>query len=213
MAGADSLRMEPVEITAGRLHLRPWQDGDEGVLLAACADPQIARWTSVPVPYTEHDAREAVGQWRPAGWTSGKNLTWAVCDSTTGTVLADVALRPARGDGVWDVGCWTAPWARGQGVAPGAVGSVCRWAFAVLEAQRIEWRAQVGNWASLRAAQKAGFQLEGVLRAGLLHRGALVDGWLAALLPGDPQQDTARLPSYADRTDRAAAERRRPGSC
>jgi RimJ/RimL family protein N-acetyltransferase len=200
--------MEPTEITAGRLHLRPWQAGDEAVLLAACSDPETARWTSVPVPYAEHDAREAIAERRPAGWASGRDLTWAVCDSTTGEVLADVALRPGSEDGTWSVGYWTAPWARGQAVAPDALGAVCRWAFAMVDAQRVEWRAQVGNWASLRAAQKAGFQLEGVLRAGMRHRGAHVDAWTAGLLPGDPGEDTARIPSYADPSDGVVSLRR-----
>jgi hypothetical protein len=50
---------------------------------------------------------------------------------------------------------------------------------------RIEWWANVGNYASRRVAEKAGFTMEGTARARLLHRGVRVDGWSAGLLPGE----------------------------
>ena len=43
----------------------------------------------------------------------------------------------------------------------------------------------MGNDASLRVAEKLGFQREGTARAGLLHRGERRDGWVAGLLPGE----------------------------
>ncbi len=200
--------MEPTEITAGRLHLRPWQPGDEGVLTAAGNDPDSARWTSVPSPYTVEDARAWVHETAPAGWASGKSLSFAVCDSTTSEVLASVALREGCDDGVWDVGYWCVPAHRGHGVVPEALGALCRWGFAVLGAKRIEWMAEVGNHASLRAAQKAGFRVEGVLRLGMLHRERHVDGWIAGLLAGDANEDTAQLPSYDEQTDGVVTLRR-----
>ena len=200
--------MEPVEITAGRLHLRPWQAGDEPVLLASGNDPDSVRWTNVPTPYTAEDARQWVHETAPRGWESGTALTFAVCDSTTSEVLASVALRPGCDPAVWDVGYWCVPAHRGRGVVPEALGALCRWAFAQLGAVRIEWMAQVGNSASLRSAQKAGFQLEGVLRGGMVHRGEHVDGWIAGLLPGDANEDTARFPSYEERSDGVVTLRR-----
>lgn len=200
--------MDPTEITAGRLHLRPWQEGDQDVLVAAGNDPESARWTNVPSPYTHTDADEWVRVTAPRGWAEGTALSFAVCDSTTSEVLASVALRPGGDPGVWEVGYWCVPEHRGDGVVPEALGSLCRWAFGALGAVRIGWRAQVGNYASLRCAQKAGFQVEGVMRDGLLHRGRHVDGWIAGLLPGDANEDTARLPSYADRTDGVVTVRR-----
>lgn len=200
--------VEPTEITAGRLHLRPWQEGDQDLLLEVGADAETLRWTSMPSPYLPEHAHAYVREVTPRGWASGTDLTWAVCDSTTGDVLANVALRPAGRTGVWDVGYWCLPAVRGRGIVSEALGAVCRWAFAELDAGRIEWHAHVGNWASLRAAQKAGFQLEGVLRSRLLHRGEPRDAWLAALLPSDAQEDTARLPSYDEQSDGVVTLRR-----
>ncbi|MCW2725727.1 MAG: family N-acetyltransferase [Frankiales bacterium] len=191
--------MDPLEITAGRLHLRPWQPGDAAVLHAACTDPEVQRWTTVPVPYTAELARAFIDQMQQ-GWSDGTECSFAVCDSTTSEVLANVSLRRRYPD-VWDVGYWCAPAARGGGVVGEALGTVCRWAFAELGAQRIEWYAEVGNWASRRAAEKAGFRVEGVLRDGLLQRDGRADAWVGARLPGDPEGDTRRLPPFTELSD------------
>ena len=182
--------MDPVEISAGRLHLRPWQAGDADIVLAACTDPQTQRWTTVPSPYTAEHARGYVEEQTQAGWAAGTDLSWAVCDSTSGTPLASIALRQAQ-HGAWDVGYWAAPAARGQGVVSEGLAVVCRWGFAELAAPRIEWYAEVGNWASRRVAEKAGFTVEGVLRGGLPTRdGGRADAWVGGRLPSDPERDT-----------------------
>lgn len=54
-----------------RVALRHWRDSDRDIVFAACQDPEIQRWTTVPVPYTEQHAVDFVGtvaveQWREA---------------------------------------------------------------------------------------------------------------------------------------------------
>lgn len=198
----------PTDLTAGRLHLRPWRSGDEATLVVACTDPEVVRWTEVPHPYTLEHAQAYVAAIAPEGWTSGTGPTWAVCAYTTGEVLANVTIRQRSDPDTWDVGFWALPGARGQGVTSSALAVVCRWGFAVLAAQRIEWRAQVGNAASRRVAEKAGFSFEGTTRHGLVHRGERVDCWVGSLLPGDSRGDTAIFPAYDERSDGVIALRR-----
>ncbi|NEE20880.1 GNAT family N-acetyltransferase, partial [Streptomyces sp. SID7499] len=52
-------------------------------------------------------------------------------------------------------------------------------------ADRLEWRAEVGNLASRAVVLRAGFRLEGDQRSGLLNKGVRRDAWTAALLPSD----------------------------
>lgn len=186
--------MEPVEISAGRLHLRPWTAYDESAVLEACSDPEIQRWTPLPSPYTREDARAWLTATVPAGWESGTTASFAVVDATSGDVLASAGLHRIA-DGSAEVGYWCAPAARGADVMTEAVGAVCRWAFAELGLQRVEWVAGVGNWPSRAVAEKCGFRIEGVIRDGILQRGTRMDGWLGALLATDEVVDRRALPS------------------
>jgi RimJ/RimL family protein N-acetyltransferase len=75
--------------------------------------------------------------------------------------------------------------ARARGIATDSVRVLCRWAFDVLGLDLIEWRAEVGNLASRRVAEKAGFRVEAVLRQRLVHRGMRVDAWVGSMLPAE----------------------------
>ncbi|MFL6240055.1 MAG: GNAT family N-acetyltransferase [Actinomycetes bacterium] len=177
--------MEPVEITAGRLHLRPFAPADEDDVYAACQDAEIQRWTRVPSPYTREHARQFLIDDTPRNWRDDTAYTFAVCDSVSGDVLATVSLHRKRTDNVAEIGYWCAAWARGRGVTTEAVGAVCRWGFAGLGIARIEWHAAVGNPASRRVAEKAGFSIEGRLRSRLELSGVRHDAWVGGLLPDD----------------------------
>lgn len=178
--------LAPVEITAGRLHLRPWLPSDAGDVQAACQDPEVQRWTTVPSPYALEDARVFVEEVSPCGWADGTAATFAVVDATTGGLLASVGLHgiSAR-HRTADVGFWCAAHARGQGVVTQATGVVCRWGFGALGLERIAWVAEVGNEASRRVAEKNGFRMEGVARARVRHLDVQRDTWVAGLLPAD----------------------------
>ncbi|MDX6285685.1 MAG: hypothetical protein QOG53_1170 [Frankiales bacterium] len=179
--------MEPVEISAGTLHLRPYGPDDAAAVFAMCQDPEIQRWTQVPSPYAEEDSRTFTSEVAPNGWSNGTEAIFAVCESVGGTLLGSVGLHLDRGgdERMGEIGYLCAAEARGRGVITQATAAVCRWGFDVLELGRIEWLAEVGNVASRRVAEKVGFQLEGVSRARLLHRGNRVDAWVAGLLPGE----------------------------
>lgn len=182
---AVSTPIEPTEITAGRLHLRPWQPSDADAVLAACQDAELQRWTRVPVPYEHEDAVTWVGRVSPQEWAAGTAAHFAVLDATTSELLGSVSLADVA-EGAAEIGYWTAAHARGRGVSTEAVGAVCRWGFAVLGLQRVTWLAHVGNTASRRVAEQAGFVVEGTLRQYLPQRGERRDAWIGGLLPGDP---------------------------
>ena len=174
----------PVTLTDGRLLLRLPEAGDVPAIAAACQDETLARFVPVPVPYTEDHARTFVAE-RPQRWQADDGeMTWAVTDSGTGELLGMVGLH-ARDASMREIGFWTAPQARDRGVMTAAARLVIRFGFEILHLERIEWLALVGNDASLRVAEKLGFQLEGTARAGLLHRDKRVDAWVAGLLPGE----------------------------
>ncbi|CAO5147598.1 Acetyltransferase, ribosomal protein N-acetylase [Frankia sp. AiPs1] len=179
--------LEPAEITAGRLHLRPWRPYDVDAVHLACQDPQIALWNRLPQPYQRADAESFVLRAAPAAWAEGTGTPFAVVDATTEQLLASIALIDISVSGEAEIGYWCAAQARGQGVISQAVTTVTRWGFGALGLARIEWRAAVGNDASLRVAQRTGFTVEGTLRQALiLGDGRRVDCWIGSRLPTDP---------------------------
>jgi RimJ/RimL family protein N-acetyltransferase len=152
----------PVELTAGALRLRPWRVDDIDAVWAAFQDPDIILWNGGGVA-SRVDALAMLG--RRIDWSSGDHASWAVVDPATDEVLASVSLHSIdRLQGDAEIGYWTAPGARGRGVAAGAVDAVCRWAFATLPVDRIELCHAVENAGSRRVAEKAGFTYEGHLR-------------------------------------------------
>jgi RimJ/RimL family protein N-acetyltransferase len=179
--------LEPVEITAGRLHLRPWTAYDVDAVLGACQDPDIQRWTQVPSPYTPADARTYVTQTSPQGWSDGSAARFAVLDAVTGGLLGSVGLHAVRLDArTAEIGYWTAAPARRQGVTSEAAATLCRWGFGALGLHRIVCFAELPNVASQRAALRAGFRYEGVARGEIETAGGeRVDAWQAALLATD----------------------------
>jgi RimJ/RimL family protein N-acetyltransferase len=178
--------VDQVENSAGRLHLRPWLPRDADQVHAACQDPEVQRWTTVPSPYTREDARVFVEEISPRLWADGTAATFAVLDATSGDVLASVGLHGiSPRDRTAELGFWCAAPARGTGVVTQASAAVCRWGFGALGLQRVEWVAEVGNAGSRRVADKLGFRLEGVARARVRHEGQPRDAWVAGLLPGE----------------------------
>ncbi|MFD0414807.1 GNAT family N-acetyltransferase [Streptomyces sp. NPDC127108] len=176
--------MEPVTLTTERLLLRTFTPDDIDEVHAACQDPEIQRWTTIPSPYARVDAEGFVGRMVPDGWRYDMEYTWAVRPRGGGPLLAATSLHHPR-SGAWEIGFWTAGEHRGQGYMTEIVQAVAHWAFERLGCTRLEWRAEVGNRGSRAVAEKAGFVIEGTLRAALLNKGTLRDCWVGALLPSD----------------------------
>ncbi len=156
--------------------LRPLADSDAQPIAQACGDPEIARWTQVPVPYSIDDAREFIRT------RAGEAHVWVIdADGLAGVIGLRNTLATMPGPKT-EVGYWVAPWARGRGLATAALISV-RDECQRVGYQRIDWEALSGNEASVRVARKAGFRIEGARRQGLVQRGRLVDsvigGWTA----------------------------------
>jgi RimJ/RimL family protein N-acetyltransferase len=156
--------------------LRPFEQGDVPAIVAACQDPEIPRWTAVPSPYTEADAR--------AWLESDEEETFAIVHKSTGELLGWIGVRYS-GSGVGEVGYWVKREARGGGVATRALALVARWALEERDLGRFQLRADVENEASQRVAEKAGFVREGVLRSELLMKGERRDVVMYSLVRDD----------------------------
>ena len=73
------------------VRLRPFEDADVPAIAVACQDPEIPRWTAVPSPYTEADAR--------AWLESDEEESFAVVDRASGELLGSIE-RVVRDEGM-----------------------------------------------------------------------------------------------------------------
>jgi RimJ/RimL family protein N-acetyltransferase len=181
--------MEPVTLTTERLVLRPFTPADAEAVRRACQDPEIPRWTPVPSPYTMEHAREFVGETSPRGWAQDTQYNFCLATRDGGHLVGAMglvrlaALRAPQHQA--ELGYWTAREHRRHGYTAEAAREVCRWAFADLGVERLEWVADAGNHGSQAVARKVGFRMEGTLRSHIVHNGTRRDAWIGSLLPSD----------------------------
>jgi RimJ/RimL family protein N-acetyltransferase len=180
-------RLLPLDAALGDgvVVLREWRPADAGALVLALNDPDIARWTRVPSPYTREDAEEFLAQ-RSVRLAQGEALTLAIASAETDEPVGSIALKVtspenARGE----LGYLVFPAARGRGFGPRAVGLLARHAFESTGLRRVEILTAAGNAASQRVAEKAGFTREGLLRSYFESKGHRDDMVIWSLLPGE----------------------------
>ena len=176
--------MEPVILRTPRLELSLPRPADVDAIHEACQDPDIQRYTPVPVPYERRHAEEFVER-VPRDWEAGQHLTWAIREE--GRLIGTVGFYRVDGKGAAEIGYWMAPWSRGGGRMREAADTAIGWGFSPdgLGLDRIEWRAVAGNIASAKVAVTLGFRYEGLLRQALTSSHGRDDGWIAGLLATD----------------------------
>ncbi|OON72120.1 GNAT family N-acetyltransferase [Streptomyces tsukubensis] len=191
--------MEPVTLVTERLLLRTVGPGDAAAVYAACQDPDIQRWTTIPSPYLREHAEGFTSAIVPAGWREGTAFNFGVFERLPQDGLPDVLGPSDRGEGplvamlgimprpmgTGEIGFWAVREYRRRGYVAEATRALTHWAFTELGVGRAEWRAEVGNEASRAVAERVGFTIEGVLRAGIIHRGEHRDCVIGSLLPSD----------------------------
>ena len=159
---------EPNVLTDGAILLRRWEPDDWRAVFDACQDDLIARFTPIPLPYTEEAARGFISMCEDA-WASGTERPFAIADTATNAVLGSITRHAPWGHGV-HFGYWVAPEARGRGVATRALRLIAEWTLATTNLIRLDLYTHPDNHASGRVALGAGFAREGVRRAWDLDR-------------------------------------------
>jgi RimJ/RimL family protein N-acetyltransferase len=174
------LRHPDPPLSDGVITLRAKGRDDVDALTAACQDPEIPRWTLVPVPYRRADALSWIAA-TELELNAGLAIDWLVVDADD-TLLASIALMGIdREQGTGEIGYWVAREARGRGVATRAVRLVCAWAASELGLTTLELVIHEDNAPSHAVARAAGFTQTGEHRPPRregLHEGSyLVHHW------------------------------------
>lgn len=178
--------LRPIVLTGYDLVLRAFDDSDVRAIVAAFADPEIARWNAGP--FGSDPTAEALDWLRHrADWSAGDHASWAISNSEH-ELLGSVSLFHVSDEQLdGEIGYWVAPGARGRRVAARGVRLLADWAYGAVGLQRLQLFHAIENVASCRTAERAGFQVEGTLRQS--HRygdGSFHDEHLHGRLAIDP---------------------------
>lgn len=183
--------MLPFVLSSPTLVLQAPSTADVPAIVEACRDETLQRFTTVPVPYARSDAEFFLSRIVEHGWSTGREYTWALRRPGSGLLEGVISVRLRSSD----IGFWTAPASRGQGMMTTAVGLVADWAFTDGGLAELFWEGYVGNDASASVARRSGFSYRGVGPG--LHpdrEGGHPLCWKARLRPGDPRSAPAGWP-------------------
>jgi RimJ/RimL family protein N-acetyltransferase len=161
----------PDSIETPRLTLRPPRAGDGPALHEALTEslPELRRFlASLPWVAAEQTLESAEIFCRNAesNFIARRDLPFFAFDKATGRLIASAGLHRT----VWqtpktEVGYWCRTTATGRGYMTEAVLALSAYAFEHIKAVRIELVTDEENRQSRRVAERAGFDLEGTLRA------------------------------------------------
>lgn len=168
--------------------LRPYRRDDAAALQAVADDPAVTRWMTAgfPHPYTRADA----DRWIAIATSDDAPNHFVI--EVGRTFAGAIGILPQSGErlGVALFGYWLGSGFWGRGIATDAARALARFALRERGLRRLESGVFVPNIASARVLEKAGFALEGRLRAGYVQRdGTVCDGLLYGRLATDPDPD------------------------
>lgn len=157
--------------SSARVTLRPLRHEDAGPYADGTADPEVRRFAHLPEP--EYDAarvEQLIDADIADGLTHGTLGVLAVAEHDTDEFLGSLVLFDISAESA-EVGFWLTPQARGRGAASAALAAAEEVARD-LGLQRLRARTAVGNRASHRVLERAGFRPRGSPVAGRTPSGA-----------------------------------------
>jgi len=151
----------PKTLLADQYLLRLVSSQDEERVLEIMKDREIARWTTVPYPYTSTNFQQYI-EMATTKWNARTGLHLVVVDTNNlvlGATGADLNWETATAA----IGYWTAQSERRKGMTTTAASALCDW---LTEQGFVRFEAKVlcGNVASGKVLTRLGLQLESINR-------------------------------------------------
>ncbi len=134
----------------------------------------------IPWPYTEKDAEDFIA----AMLAADKTKTFAFAITADEEVIGSIGVF--RGENIHcrtaEMGYYLGEAYWGKGFGTSAVRQICAYVFENTDIIRIFAEPFAFNTASCRVLEKAGFQMEGILRSNAVKNGAVQDMKMYALV-------------------------------
>lgn len=184
--------LAPLEFWADELFIRAYRPGDGGALQRATVSSyeHLRPWMPWAKPEQSVEEAEALCRRFAGKYLLGEDF---VLGAWSGDELVGGTGYHLRWGGVEtgnaEIGMWISAASAGQGFGTRLLDALLEWGFTTWPWQRLVWRCDVQNRASVRVAEKNGLRLEGTFRADDFtvdgsrrdthHYAILRDEWLA----------------------------------
>ena len=178
-----SLSIPPDGIRSGGVVLRFPALDDVDSILPAFTDPELREAGNLPA--FGRDELAASLEAMPLLAEQGRLLALSAADAETGEIVGGGTLHHLDAErGIVEIGYFVLPHARRRGIATTIARLLAEHAFS-LGIERVAAYVNVGNVASERVVERAGFTREGVIRSMPVPDGRRVDKTLFSLLRGE----------------------------
>jgi|tagenome__1003787_1003787.scaffolds.fasta_scaffold20379725_1 ribosomal-protein-alanine N-acetyltransferase len=174
-----------VQPSFGAVVLREFTHDDLPMVLDSARDPYIPLIGTLPAHATDAQARDWIER-QQRRWTEGAGFSFAIAEAQTGRAVGGIGLwlREVT-HGRASAGYSIAPRARGLGYAAEALVALTAFGWSLPGLHRVGLYIEPWNTGSIRTAERAGYQREGLLRSHQEIGGRRRDMLLyAALRPG-----------------------------
>ncbi len=165
-----------------RLLLRKFTEDDVAAVFEYGRDPEVARFVTWSPHATPDDSRAFVGA-AMADYAAGRIGPWGVVVKDEGRLIGSAGFvnwQPEHGRAEVGYAIGRAHW--GKGLVTEALREIARFAFAVMQLNRLVALCEPENVASARVMEKVGMRYEGTLRQYTFIKGAFRDLEVRALL-------------------------------
>ncbi|MGH3258599.1 MAG: GNAT family N-acetyltransferase [Streptosporangiaceae bacterium] len=164
MTPADLPPWPTAPVAYGPVVLREFEVRDVPMAIQASTDPYIPLIGSLPPNAGEQEAHDWVDRQR-GRLAEGAGFSFAIAEADTDRAVGGIGLWFAGlRQGRATVGYSIIPSARGRGLAAAALIAVTEFAWTILALHRIEAYIEPWNEGSVRTAERAGYEREGLLR-------------------------------------------------
>ncbi|MCD6270294.1 GNAT family N-acetyltransferase [bacterium] len=168
-----------VVIKSKKFILRPFRKGDEESLRRSINNRTIYKNTlSIPYPYTLKDAKKWVAKAIEKTKQRKSDSVYFVID-IGGEVAGSVSFTKIKQYKA-EIGYWLGEKYWRQGIMTEAVKLATKFGFKELKLKRIYAYVFPWNKASMRVLEKAGYNLEGILRKDIKKNNKFIDAYLFA---------------------------------
>jgi RimJ/RimL family protein N-acetyltransferase len=145
--------------------LRRFRDADAGMAVELSRDAYIPTIGTLPAHASHQDALAWVERQRRRH-SQGTGFSFAIADAGTNRCVGQIGLWTRELDkGRAQAGYGVVPRERGRRIAARALLALLDFAWTIPELHRVELYIEPWNTASVRSADQAGFQREGLLRS------------------------------------------------